>query len=53
MNGSAINGDAVPRQGFGPPIDLKSGDNVRLGRVELTFLDADALREFVLAHDPP
>jgi hypothetical protein len=52
VNGSAINGDAVPRQGSGPPMDLKSGDNVRLGRVELTFLDADALREFVLEHDP-
>jgi hypothetical protein len=33
-------------------MDLKSGDNVRLGRVELTFLDADTLREFVLEHDP-
>ncbi len=52
VNGSSINGDAVPRQGSGPPMDLKSGDNVRLGRVELTFLDADALREFVLEHDP-
>jgi hypothetical protein len=52
VNGSAVNGNAVPRQGSGPPLDLKSGDNVRLGRVELTFLDTDAVREFVRAHDP-
>jgi hypothetical protein len=32
-------------------VDLKSGDNVRLGQVELTFLSAEALREFVLAYE--
>jgi pSer/pThr/pTyr-binding forkhead associated (FHA) protein len=52
VNGSAVNGDPVPRQGSGPAVDLKSGDNVRIGRVELTYLDADVLREFVRAHDP-
>jgi hypothetical protein len=50
-NGTTVNGTSVPAQGHGPAVDIKSGDNVRLGQVELTFLDAEALREFVLAHD--
>ncbi len=51
MNGTTVNGTSVPAQGHGPAVDLKSGDNVRLGHVELTFLSAEALREFVLAHE--
>ena len=43
-NGTTVNGHAVPRQGHGPPTELSSGDDVRLGQVELTFLDSDALR---------
>ena len=51
VNGTAVNSDPVSPQGSGPPVELKSGDNVRLGRVEMTFLDAPALREFVRAHE--
>jgi FHA domain len=47
-NGTAVNGHAVPRQGSGSPIELSSGDDVRLGQVELTFLDVDALLSFAL-----
>src|SRR5262245_17892535 len=36
-NGTHVNGNAVPRQGSGSPIALKTGDDVRLGQVELTF----------------
>ena len=50
-NGTTVNGTSVPAQGHGPAVDLKSGDNVRLGQVELTFLSAEALREFVLASE--
>ena len=50
-NVTTVNGTSVPAQGNGPSMDLKSGDNVRLGQVELTFLSAQALREFVLARD--
>jgi hypothetical protein len=38
----------VPRQGHGPPTELSSGDDVRLGQVELTFLDSEALVSFAL-----
>jgi hypothetical protein len=48
-NGTSVNGTTVPAQGHGPAVDVKSGDNVRLGQVELTFLSAQALQEFVLA----
>jgi hypothetical protein len=51
-NGTTVNGTSVPAQGHGLAVDLKSGDNVRLGQVELTFLSAQALREFVLAREP-
>jgi pSer/pThr/pTyr-binding forkhead associated (FHA) protein len=50
-NGTTVNGNSVPSQGNGPAVDLKSGDNLRLGQVELTFLGAEALRNFVLAHE--
>jgi hypothetical protein len=45
-NGTTINGDPVPRQGHGPPAPLAPGDDVRLGQVELTFLDCDGLVSF-------
>jgi pSer/pThr/pTyr-binding forkhead associated (FHA) protein len=45
-NGTTVNGNSVPRQGHGSPVQLKSGDDVRLGQVDLTFLDAEALRSF-------
>lgn len=50
-NGTTVNGTSVPAQGHGLGVDLKSGDTVRLGQVELTFLSAQALRDFVLARD--
>jgi pSer/pThr/pTyr-binding forkhead associated (FHA) protein len=50
-NGTRVNGNPVPNQGDGPPIALSPGDDVRLGHVELTFLDGLALRNFVLAHE--
>jgi len=46
-NGTGVNGIPVCSQGHGPASDLKSGDNVRLGQVEFTFLDAKALQSFV------
>jgi pSer/pThr/pTyr-binding forkhead associated (FHA) protein len=51
-NGTTVNGTSVPAQGHGLAVDLKSGDNVRLGQVELTFLSGPALRDFVLAREP-
>jgi hypothetical protein len=50
-NGTTINGHPVPAQGNGEAVPLRSGDNLRLGQVELTFLTADAMQEFVSAHD--
>ena len=50
-NGTAVNSNPVPVQGKGPPIRLKSGDNLRFGSVELTFLSVQALREFILEFD--
>ena len=47
-NGTTVNGRSVPRQGHGPPSELASGDDVRLGQVELTFLDSEALVSFAL-----
>jgi len=42
-NGTAVNGRPVPAQGKGGPVDLKSGDRVRVGQVELTFFEAELL----------
>jgi len=47
-NGTTVNGHSAPQQGQGSPVQLKSGDDVRLGQVDLTFLEADALRSFAL-----
>lgn len=48
-NGTMVNGVTVQTRGSGEPTELKSGDTVRLGRVEFTFLDAAAFRNFALA----
>ena len=50
-NGTSVNGSSVPPQGAGPPVLLKSGDNLRLGQVELTYIDAPAFQEFVRAYE--
>lgn len=47
-NGTSVNGQAVPRQGHGAAVDVKAGDNVRLGQIELTFLEVEELRQFAL-----
>ena len=47
-NSTTVNGVSVPQQGHGSAVSLKSGDNVRLGQVELTFLGVDELRDFAL-----
>jgi hypothetical protein len=43
-----VNGEGVPRQGHGAPVEVKAGDSVRLGQVELTFLGVEELRDFAL-----
>ena len=48
VNGTTVNGQAVPRQGHGPACELSSGADVRLGQVDLTFLDSAALVSFAL-----
>lgn len=47
-NGTTLNGRSVPQQGHGAPCELKAGDTVRFGQVELTWLDAETLRDFVV-----
>lgn len=47
-NGTLVNGNPIARQGQGAPADLKAGDSVRLGQVELTFLGVAELRGFAL-----
>jgi hypothetical protein len=50
-NGTVVNNRPVPAQSKGPPVPLKSGDNLQFGTVQLTFLSAQALREFILEFD--
>ncbi len=45
-NGSIVNGQNVLVRGHGPATPLKPGDNLRLGAVDLTFLDAPRFREY-------
>lgn len=47
-NGTVVNGQPVPARGNGPAADLKPGDDVRVGQVDFTFVDAEGLRSFVL-----
>lgn len=46
-NGTTVNGANVPQKGVGGAVALKAGDDVRLGQVELTFVDAAALLAFI------
>ncbi|MEM7411778.1 MAG: FHA domain-containing protein [Myxococcota bacterium] len=50
-NGTTVNGRNAPQQGHGEAMDLKAGDSVRLGQVELTFLDLPALLAYVAKLD--
>lgn len=47
-NGTVVNGQSVPARGNGPAVELKPGDDVRVGQVDFTFVDAEGLRSFVL-----
>ena len=46
-NGTTVNGCSVSTKETGPPMNLTSGDNIRFGQVDVTFLEADALRSYV------
>ncbi len=48
-NGTRLNGRIVPPQGGGEAVAVRSGDDLRFGSVELTFLDAQALHAYLLA----
>jgi hypothetical protein len=47
-NGTTLNGTAVPKEGSGQPMPLGSGDMIRFGSVETTFLDARGLSELIV-----
>jgi hypothetical protein len=51
-NGTFVNGVRVPAQGEGQPVALSSGDRVRFGAVELSFLSATEFRALVQAVAP-
>jgi len=42
-NGTTVNGRNAAQQGYGEPEVLKTGATLRLGQVEFTFLELDAL----------
>lgn len=46
-NGTFVNGKRVPRHGHGIPSPVRTGDLVRFGNVELSFVDANAFRDLV------
>jgi pSer/pThr/pTyr-binding forkhead associated (FHA) protein len=46
-NGTIVNESSVCTKEAGPPMDVKSGDNIRFGQVDVTFLEANALRSYV------
>jgi len=47
-NGTTVNEFSVCTKETGPPADVKSGDNIRFGQVDVTFLGVDALRSYVV-----
>jgi hypothetical protein len=47
-NGTTVNESSVCPKETGPPTDVKSGDNIRFGQVDVTFLEVDALRSYVV-----
>ncbi len=46
-NGTIVNGSSVCTKETGPATELHSGDNIRFGQVDATFLELDAFRSFV------
>jgi len=47
-NGTTVNEFSVSTKETGPPADVKSGGNIRFGQVDVTFLEVDALRSYVV-----
>ena len=48
-NGTYVNGKRVPRSGMGLPAAVKTGDLVRFGSIELSFIDARSFRDLIRA----
>lgn len=46
-NGTTVNESSVYSKDAGPPTEVKSGDNIRFGQVDATFLEVDALLSYV------
>jgi hypothetical protein len=46
-NGTLVNEASVCTKEAGPPTDVKSGDNIRFGQVDVTFLEANAMRSYI------
>jgi pSer/pThr/pTyr-binding forkhead associated (FHA) protein len=46
-NGTFVNEEAVPKQGAGVPVELATGDTVRLGTARFSFLPVSAFRKLV------
>lgn len=46
-NGTTLDGALVPGRGLGDPLPLRSGQSMRLGGVDATFLDAKAALELI------
>jgi len=44
-NGTFVNGAAVPKRGDGEPVVLCPGDTLKVGAVEMSYLDAQGLVE--------
>jgi hypothetical protein len=44
-NGTFVNGERVPKRGDGDPVMLRPGDTLKVGAVEMTYLDAQGLVE--------
>lgn len=48
-NGTFVNGRRVPRSGMGEPVPVRTGDLLRFGTVELSFIDARSFRDLIRA----
>ena len=46
-NGTTVNGKRVPPQAEGAPTELRRGDDVRIGSIDFTYLDAEGLQDFL------
>lgn len=48
-NGTYVNEKRVPRSGMGLPVPVRTGDLIRFGSVELSFIDAKSFRDLIRA----